>query len=188
MVQAHGSVQARYDAIRLAGLIDAERRLTSGNARVPIGPVWLSVIDERALLAWSGQWSGRPDRVGGWDWRAQRRAAQSTLNRFELAVWSGFTLCGLAIGKPSKGPSHLGIRLIEANPEASHPLKGYVAHCVTQAGLTYARLLEKRQLRLIDPLAGALPKYISLGFRLDAAPAARPYCFLELKSDDRPAF
>jgi hypothetical protein len=106
------------------------------NAQLWITPR-LSLIDEAALQAWEEQWRPRSDRPGGWNWREQRLALRSTLNRFEVALWSGPVLCGLAIGKPSKGPSHLAVQLLEGNPAESHPLKGFVAECAVEAGISY---------------------------------------------------
>ncbi len=171
---------ARYDAMREAALADAQQRL---QARISASlgiPIELSLIDAKALQAWQEQWKPRPDRPGGWNWREQRLRLTSTVSRFEVAIWSGPLLCGLAIGKPSKGSSHLAIQLLEGSPAEVHPLKGYVAECVAEAGISYARLLEKAQLRLIQPLPGALPTYRRLQFKVESDSATPPYCFLEI--------
>jgi hypothetical protein len=171
-----GEVLARYDAMRAAALADAQERLT---ARLLV-PLRLSVIDQTALAAWQDQWRPNSSWPGGWNWREQRLRIRSTLNRFEVALWSEQTLCGLAIGKPSKGPSHLAVRLLEGNPAAQHPLKGAVAECVTEAGISYGRLLGKAQLRLLQPLPGALPTYRRLNFRVEPGETRPAYCFLEI--------
>ncbi len=105
---------------------------------------------------------------------------RAALNRFEVAIWSGPTLCGLSLGKPSKGPSHLAMQLLEANPAGRHPLKGFVAQCAVEAGMSYATLLGKTELRLIRPLPGALPTYRRLGFRVEPESEEPPYCFVEI--------
>lgn len=180
MAQAPGEVTARYNAMREAALADAQERLLARISSPLRIPLTLSPLDEPALLAWQTQWKPRPGRPGGWNWREQRRALRATLNRFEVALWSGPVLCGLAIGKPSNGPSHLGVQLLEGNPAESHPLKGYVAECVVEAGISYGRLLGKRELRLLRPLPGALPAYRRLGFKVEPERPEPPYCFLEL--------
>jgi hypothetical protein len=180
MGQSLRDVLARYDAMREAALADAQHRLQTRNS-APLGiPIELSPIDQKALRAWREQWKPRPDRPGGWDWPEQRRRLASTTNRFEVALWSGHVLGGFAIGKPSRGPSHLAIQLLEGNPAEAHPLKGLVAECVIEAGISYARLLGKGQLRLIQPLPGALPTYRRLKFKVEPESAAPPYCFLEI--------
>ena len=171
-----GEVLARYDAMRAAALADAKNRLIS---RISV-PIHLSVIDAAALTAWQDQWRPKPGWPGGWNWREQRLRLRATLNRFEVALWSGPALCGLAIGKPSHGPSHLAVRLLEGNPAETHPLKGYVAECIVEAGISYGRLLGKTQLRLMQPLPGALPTYRRLHFRVEPDETKPSYCFLEI--------
>jgi hypothetical protein len=179
MAQASGGVLARYNAMREAALTDAQERLRARISAIGI-PIRLSLIDEAALQAWEEQWRPRSDRPGGWNWREQRLALRSTLNRFEVALWSGPVLCGLAIGKPSKGPSHLALQLLEGNPAESHPLKGFVAECAVEAGISYGRLLEKAEIRLLRPLPAALLTYRRLGFKVEPESPEPPYCFLEI--------
>ncbi len=180
MAQPPGNALVRYNAMREAALGDAQERLHT-RISVPFGiPVRLSLIDETALRAWKAQWGLRSDRPGGWDWRKQRLRLASTVSRFEVAIWSGPLLGGLAIGKPSKGPSHLAMQLLEGNPAETHPLKGFVAESAVEAGISYARLLEKVELRLLRPLPGALPTYRRLGFKVEPESAKPPYCFLEI--------
>jgi len=180
MAQFVQNALVRYNAMREAAIFDAEERLQARISDTFGIPIELSLIDERALLAWQEQWKPRSDRLGGWNWREQRLRLASTVSRFEVAIWSGPLLLGLAIGKPSKGPSHLAIQLLEGNPAEAHPLKGYVAECVVEAGISYARLLGKAQLRLIQPLPGALPTYRRLNFKVELETAKPPYCFLEI--------
>jgi hypothetical protein len=180
MAQPLHDALARYNAMREAALTEAQLRL---QVRLPkaIGPlVRLSPLGEAALRAWETEWVPRSGRPGGWNWREQQLRLASTISRFDVAIWSGPHLCGLAIGKPSKGPSHLAMQLLEGNPAEMHPLKGFVAECAVEAGINYARLLQKRQLRLIQPLPGALPTYRRLGFKVEPESAEPPYCFLEI--------
>jgi hypothetical protein len=166
--------------MRMAALIDAQERLVArifGSRGIPVR---LSLIDDAALLAWREQWTPRPDQPGGWNWPEQTRRLRSTLGRFEIALWSGPILCGLAIGKPSKGPSHLAVQLIEGNPAPTHPLKGFVAECVTEAAFSDGRLLNKSQPRLLRPLPGALEKYRAIGFGIEPDSPDPSYCFLEI--------
>lgn len=166
--------------MREAALADAERRLGVTVATDLNVPIRLSTIDDAALRAWRSDWTSSPSEPGGWDWRAERLAWRSTLNRFEVAIWSGSVLCGLGIGKPSRGPSHLAIYLIEGNPDRNHPLKGAIADCVTDAAIRYGQLLGKAQLRFLRPLPGALPTYLRLGFMVAQKGAQPPYCFMEI--------
>lgn len=165
---------ARYADVRAGALLDAERVLQAlpggGGAR-------LTLIDVHALTAWEA-WPARADDRGGWDWRKARDDVQSDPRHFEAALWSGRVLCGLAVGKASK--TAVKLRLLEAHPGRFHPLRGLVAPFLLLAADRHARALGRRQLQLIDPLPGALPTYIRLGFQLAPAGARPPYCYLDL--------
>lgn len=167
---------ARYADVREGALLDAERLL---QARPGGEGARLTLIDQRALAAWEA-WPARTDGRGGWDWRKARDDVQSDAKHFEAALWADDVLCGLAVGKASSGRAALNVRLLEGNPSPSHPLRGLVAPFLLLAADRHARALGRRELRLIDPLPGALPTYLRLGFRL-APPGARPpYCYVDL--------
>jgi hypothetical protein len=127
MAQPPGGVLARYNAMREAALVDAQERLFEKISGPRDVQVRLSLIDEPALRAWQKQWKPRPDCPGGWNWREQRLRLASNVSRFEVGLWSGPLLCGIAIGKPLKRPGHLVMQLLEGNPTDMHPLKGFVA-------------------------------------------------------------
>lgn len=97
-----------------------------------------------------------------------------------MAIWRGDILSGLAMGKPAEGPGHLAVQLLEGNMAETHPLKGFVAECVVEAGISYARLLGKAELRLLRPLPGAVPTYRRLGFKVVSERAEPAYCCCEI--------
>ena len=66
-------------------------------------------------------------------------------NRFEVAIWSENILCALAIGKPSKGPTHNAIYLLQSSP-LQHPLEGKIITISIKTGMAYAKALGKRNL------------------------------------------
>jgi hypothetical protein len=132
MPQPSRDALARYNAMREAALADAQHRR---HARIPAA-VRLSMIDDAALRAWREKWRPSSNRPGGWDWREQRLRLASTVSRFEVTIWSRPLLGGLAIGKPSKGASHLAMQLLEGNAAPTHPLLGFVAECAVEAGIS----------------------------------------------------
>lgn len=86
-------------------------------------PFNLTEITGRADEAWRRQWRPANDREppnGGWDWPYWRRARQKDPSRFELAVWSGHHLCGMALGKATADA--VEIEILEGNPVPDHPL------------------------------------------------------------------
>ena len=165
---------ARASALRKASELVAELGL-------PV-PARFTVIDHQALAAWSEQWpfprpTGAPP---GWNWAEERAAMQNTISRFEVALWSDRTLCGLAIGKPSSGDSHLAVRLIEGNPDPAHPLKGQVLRPLLIAAEVYALALQKRELHVDKPLPAVVPLYAALGFEIAREGKPYPYCRLKV--------
>jgi hypothetical protein len=109
-------------------------------------------------------------------------------DRFELAVWSGGTLCGLAMGRPAPTASHLSLYYLEGNPDSSNPLHFKVANVVITALRAYAVALGKTELRMVDPLPQAIPFYCSpvMGFELVNPPSEAPYCRRSIDLDDYP--
>lgn len=154
-----------------------ERLLTQILPAVDPHAVLCAPIDGDALNAWTQQWRPhhRVSQPGGWRWPEQCQAFRNVYNRFELALWHGDSLCGLAIGRPSRGRQALSVHLLEGCP-APHPLKGAVRFCIMEAAQAYAEELECRELRLIRPLPDVLPYYERMGFTLAKGMTRRPYC------------
>jgi len=133
----------------------------------------LTSIDNNALLYWQDKWMPHNHRYppeGGWDWRNEIIKVRQTLpNRFEVAIWHEEILCGLAMGKPSGGSSHLAIYLMEGYP-LKHPLNALITRIVLEVGTTYAVALGKENLMLIDPLEKMIKVYTKrYGFEFKTA-------------------
>lgn len=94
------------------------------------------------------------------------------INRFELAIWGNGRVCGMAYGRPSKGASNLTIHFAERWMSDSNPLKGFIAPIIADVANAYAIILEKRFVRIKDPVDDAIPAYLSLGF-VHAEPIGR---------------
>lgn len=94
---------------------------------------------------------------------------QTTPKRFEVAIWHDERLCGLALGKPSKGTSHNAIYLMEGSP-IKHPLNALITRIVIEVGTAYAMALGKEYLRLVDPLEKMIKVYTKrYGFEFKTA-------------------
>jgi hypothetical protein len=99
--------------------------------------------------------------------------------RFEVAVWSGQILCGLAIGRTRT--EYCRVDYLEGSPDPVHPLKGNVVVVVAGAVVAYATALGKREVRLVDPLPAVVAHYEALGFKLANPKGASPYCWREIR-------
>jgi len=70
----------------------------------------------------------------------------------------------MAFGRPSRERTNLTIHFVERWMSDSNPLKGFVAPIVADVANAYAGLLDAKFLRIKDPVEGAIPAYLSLGF------------------------
>lgn len=163
------------------------RRLAHGLAQHLADPgeaaaIQLTDIDARALDVWARTWAGaHPLGYGGWDWAALVARVCSRPSAFQVAVWSGDNLCGLAVGRISKrrasGRRHtVSLHYLEASPNRDHPLRGRIAPLVITAAEAYGRELGAWRIRLVDPLPGVFRLYERLGFRI-ARPITTPLYF-----------
>jgi hypothetical protein len=136
-------------------------------------PVELREIDNSALTQWDSHWRGRSP----WDWRRIDTRYKTLLDdRFEVAVWSGTVLCGLAAGGPRHG--HMEVDLMEGSPDNQHPLKGAVRYAVVETARAYTLALGHAELRLNQPASGLLTKYQLMGFTL--VPPLHPHCWMNV--------
>ncbi len=121
------------------------------------------------------EWAGHPNRRYPWPWQAMLdNLRKNEPDRFELALWSENTLCGLAVGSTRR--SFCRVDYLEGSPEPDHPLKGYVAMIMVGAVVAYATALNRPEVRLCDPIPVMTRKYQSLGFSLVTPRGEAPYC------------
>jgi hypothetical protein len=136
-------------------------------------PIDLREIDGAALTQWDSLWRGK----FSWDWRRIDTTYKSLRDdRFEVAVWSGPILCGLAAGAPRYG--RMEVDVMQGSPNSGHPLKGAVRFAVLEAARAYTLALGHTQLRLQTPNPGMLTKYQLMGFTLE--PPLHPYCWMNV--------
>jgi hypothetical protein len=161
-LRRHGVARGFARAIA-EGVVNSTRR-SDGLA----GTVRLAPIDGDAIESWNSTWIPRRDGgVGGWDWDDLMRRQRRFVARLDVAVWSGNSLCGLAIGRLSGGRETVRIDYVEGCP-VNHPLKGHIIPIVAQLAVTTAQMFEARSVRFHRPLPGAIPIYRRLGFGLVA--------------------
>lgn len=131
--------------------------------------VRITQVDHVALRTWSETWKSINTRTppnGGWDWTYKRNHFNkySSKRLFDMAIWGGNNiLCGLALGKMSKGLDNLSIYYIEGFP-SNHPLKGYILDVIIYTIIEYARLMGRNKVKLIDPVDGLIDTYKQYGF------------------------
>jgi hypothetical protein len=161
-----------YRAVRLAAL-QATEDLAS--PRFVPTPVHLNLIAATALEAFGDQWQGHPSRRYAWPWPTMvDDIRESEAARFEVAVWGGDALCGLAIGRTRQ--TFCRVDYLEGSPVPNHPLRGSVAVLVSGAVIAYATALGREEIRLVDPIPEVVPYYETLGFSLANTKGQTSYC------------
>lgn len=128
---------------------------------------------EYSLLDQAMDW---PNRRYSWNWFEIKRKFRNIPARFELAVSVNGELCGLIIGKPSRGRRHVSAYFLEGNPDPTHPLKGLVLPILLDGLAMYGEALGCSFMRLIQPATGLIERYEQAGFRLATDNIHRIYC------------
>jgi len=137
----------------VSGPIPADARIT------PLTP--------QAIRAWELQW--REDHwtgQGGWPWAQLAHRFTRKPRSFHAAVWSGLRLCGLCVGRVSKGRKHLTLHYMESAPDPAHPLRGFVTAMMFEAARNYGLAMGVDKLLLREPLPGVMQRYHRFGFTL----------------------
>lgn len=166
-----------YSALRARARADATLVLAATGVDLP-ADLHTSNINA-AALAVCDKWSGR--RVP-WSWSGAVRQYRGIPARFELAIWVGDRLCGLALGSPSKSDLHCAIVYLEGGPEDESSLRGLVFLVATTHLEVYARFLGKREARVVGPANDkivALAKAVGYDF-IKAPKGQDDYCVKEI--------
>ena len=147
-------------------------------------------IDDAALQQAEALWTlpalAQADRPPVFDWRKIYQQVRTTPRRFDMAIWNGSLLCGLMVGKASRGKmnqhgdSNVTIRFLQSAPPAVNELRGNIAPIAIEAAENYATLPGKRYLYVKSPLHQVMTLYTGLGFRVANRQAKGLYMFREV--------
>jgi hypothetical protein len=148
-----------YQQLLGRALADAHERLGLGER------VRLEFIGSRAVNEFEARWKDLKSRKVAWPWGEALNQRERMPACFNLAIWHGPTLCGLAIGDASP-KRFVGIDLIEGRPGRSHPLKGEVILTTLTAAEFYRIQLGAPELRLFDVVPALVDLYQGFGFKL----------------------
>jgi len=159
---------AEYDALRATFYHSLSLRIVEvSGLQVEAHPIEYSALEQ--TLDWE-------NRRYQWSWFDLKRKFRNIPARFELSVIAQGKVCGLAIGKPSRGRRHLSVYFLEGHPDKLHPLKGQILPIILEAAALYAVALGCSYLRLIKPVDGLHARYQRHGFEFDKDNSGRIHC------------
>jgi len=139
-------------------------------------------IDESALSFWHAiRHFKAVHAAGGFPWDEIFRQVRSTPRRFDVAIWDGDILCGMAVGMASKGNHFVTVKWIERFETRPDNLAGMIAEIALTAAEHYARVLGKQHVRIKNPLPGTERLYQALRFSL--VPSAKKTIYWERPVD-----
>lgn len=179
-ISAYRLAHQYYARLRRRAYDLVEREvLKAGFVHVPLR---ITETDEHTVAVWYAAWRGRhPTGYGNWEWDRILAKARRRPSAFHVALWSGETLCGLAVGRLSKrrlvGVRHtVSVHFMESSHDAYHPLRGSVAALVIAAAEAYGREVQASRVRLVDPLPGVVRLYENYGFTVARKRGQSVYC------------
>jgi hypothetical protein len=179
-------VQVRYQAIRRTAYDAALIRLSEA---VPPGALLrLTPISRKAVAAWREQWNDRVHPSGvAWDWSLIADQCRYNPKLFHIAIWSGDTLCGLAVGhlspESARGVRHtISLERVAGAPVGEHPLKGMVLSIAFTTAIEFGKFFGATRLRLMHPVSGMIARYEALGFTVVRKHNQVLYCEKEIRT------
>lgn len=157
----------KYRSFMKAARTDSEERWKNKFPNLQI-----KEIDDEAIQQAQSLWHFSPNLPPTFNWRYLNGVYSKYIRRIDLAIWDGYDVCGLAIGKSSRGrgsdKSNVTINFLQGAPHEINKLKGNVAPIAITAFNSFGYLTEKNLIYIKDPVKEVQPYYTSLGFSFDS--------------------
>lgn len=153
--------QSKYTSLRNQVYKDVP--LILGMPALRLSPINTTAI--QSYKTWPS--SNRIPPAGGWDWGSWVGYFRSHHKKyFDVAIWNGDQLCGLALGRLSKRNVKVRLDIIEGTPNKNHPLKGQIAYIGLTAMEAFGYAVGAEESLIIDPVKGAITAYSNYGYKL----------------------
>lgn len=167
--EEHMTDAAYLDAIsRYQGYRDAAYALTWEDLHqtMPSGcDLKVMPIDISALSYWQAiRDLGYANEVGDFPWADIFAQISNCPKRFDVAIWDGTSLVGMACGMASSGNKFVTVKWLERFRTDSHNLKGRVAEVALTVADHYAAVIGREVVRIKNPMPGLVGFYGDLGF------------------------
>lgn len=137
----------RQAKIKYRSLMKAAREFSEEEWGGTFNNLQIKEIDEEAIQKSNYLWKSYSNIRPKFNWQYLNGVYSKYIRRIDLAIWDGDDICGLAIGKSSRGKnsdqSNVTIHFLEGAPHAINSLKGYVAPIAISAFNYFGYLTEK---------------------------------------------
>lgn len=173
MLATHTDAEQRYDTLRKAaleiahsGLADQEKVLFKFELITP------------AALSATINWQRSFNRRVNWDWLSGYSAFKFRYpKRFEIAIWYEGRLISISMGRPTYNGTSLRLDFVEASPRELGERPAVFSEVLIAYGI-YARMLNAKQIRIMNPVNADVRKYYeSFGYKYVAD---KDYLFREV--------
>jgi hypothetical protein len=157
MLATHFDAEKRYSELRKQAL--------SATMSVLDNKITLSEINSNALSA-TRLWNKSQIRIKDWDWFEGYSCFKFRYpKRFEMALWHSNKLIGITMGRPTFYGSAMRLDIIEASPSDLGDRPSIFESVLVAYGI-YARLINAKQIRIMNPVNDAVKSYYeSFGYK-----------------------
>jgi len=154
MLATHADAEQRYNTLRNMALKVTEETLQEQD----IKNIKLTTITPAALNA-AKLWEDSTTRRVNWNWLDGHSSFKFRYpKRFEIALWQTGQLIGLSMGKPTYNGTALRLDVVEASPTDLGDRPGIFEIVILAYGV-YARLINARQIRIMNPINEQVKMY-----------------------------
>lgn len=150
MLATHFDAEKRYTELRKQAL-NATMSVLDNN-------IVLSEINSKALNA-SLTWGKSQIRIKNWDWIEGYNLFKFRYpKRFEMALWHSSKLIGITMGRPTFYGNAMRLDIVEASPSDLGNRPSIFESVLIAYGI-YARLINAKQIRIMNPVNDAVKLY-----------------------------
>lgn len=154
MLATHIDAEKRYDVLRKTALEIAHGGLGEQEKLL----FKFEMITPAALNA-TTLWQSSASRRVDWDWLSGYAAFKFRYpKRFEMAIWHREKLISISMGRPTYHGSSLRLDFVEASPKDLGERPSVFNEVLIAYGI-YARMLNAKQIRIMNPINADVRKY-----------------------------
>ncbi len=154
MLATHVDAEKRYEVLRKTALEIAYSGLSPQEKSI----FKLETITQ-AALAETVNWAKSATRRVDWDWLGGYSAFKFRYpKRFETAIWYKESLISLSMGRPTFNGNSLRLDFVEASPKDLGERPSVFNEVLIAYGI-YARMINAKQIRIMNPINSEVKKY-----------------------------